>query len=221
MLLQYGFYFVTRQLQPLSRSSVTHPYNRSGQRETAHAPCPTFPGRQGGTGLRPITSCQDESRGGCARAQSTGDCPRPGQRADPHSPMTQVPPGWQPNLWQDRGSLQRVGVTRPQQALEGRKTLVPSCPSWSDTFWVILLSNRFTEGSLRSTASTDVLPSPRKPCCWWGHQGLCWAWLFHQTLTGSPECITGRETKVGDGWGDLRTARPDQGQIRPCPQHPG
>lgn len=84
-----------------------------------------------------------------------------------------------------------------------------------------MLSNRFTVGSLRSSASTDVLPSPPNAVLLVGTpRAVLGLAVPSDTVTGSPECITGRGTKVGDGQGDLRAAaltRPFQ----PCHQHLG
>lgn len=65
---------------------------------------------------------------------------------------------------------QRSGWARPQQGLGQRPQ--------PDASWVILLWNLFTVGSLRSTASADIPPSPLPPTglsCWcgtYGHAGL-------------------------------------------------
>lgn len=49
---------------------------------------------------------------------------------------------------------QRVWVGQASAGAGGMPGAGPSCPSW-----IILLSNQLPMGSLRSMASTDVLPS--------------------------------------------------------------
>lgn len=154
MVLQYGFYFLTHQLQARLPAPAL-----PAQREVAHAPC-VF-ASEGGTGLRPVTSRWDESEEGGTPAVHGGRggarVPRARWQAGPSCPMTQVPLGRWPPLLRGRAE-QRVWVGQASAGAGGMPGAGPSCPSRPDTSWVILLSNRSPMGSLRSTARANVLP---------------------------------------------------------------